>query len=501
MLPLVSSDDAEAHRHALGAEVRDFHRLVVFVDDESRPGRRPGTNRPLASDTVAVTLISSTPLLKRKPCSSSGRTGALLRLLSMRRHHDCGDDGGDDQRKSGHTDIGMGQAAGVSYHVLSSHFCHDDRRAGRRDRRSGSSRGTGRSGLRAGTVTTNARFAARPQHRRVDDGAAAADEAAIVLEQEHDRGDAVQRRARCRIADDAANGQSIAVAVVTRAPRARAALSLARLLAVPVPRVAPDSLRTVASPPGAARDDRERGHAAKDHGGRRPPRWRIGEPGAGVLPRRKQVSSGCRRERDCASGSSWIAAASAATRASRAPPLVARTSTRRRSSRPPAQSTISATSNRTSSEFELHRHLDDDVHGAPCRRAGAKRHCRTACTARSFSPPARPRRILISPTAAVAAHDDFEHDLAAESALPRVLGVVGASPRAADAAVRCRCRAGTGRRRCRRPIPVRRRRRRPRRGRCRCQFLRRRPCRGRGCRFPRRLLQDTRPDFACRPAR
>src|SRR5471032_2217463 len=38
---------------------------------------RPGTKRPLASDTVAVTLISSTPLLKRKPCvSPSGRTGA-----------------------------------------------------------------------------------------------------------------------------------------------------------------------------------------------------------------------------------------------------------------------------------------------------------------------------------------------------------------------------------------------------------------------------------------
>ena len=34
MLPLVSSDDAEADRHALGAEVRDRLRLVVFVDEE-----------------------------------------------------------------------------------------------------------------------------------------------------------------------------------------------------------------------------------------------------------------------------------------------------------------------------------------------------------------------------------------------------------------------------------------------------------------------------------
>ena len=34
MLPLVSSDDAEADRRALGAEVRDLDGLVVLVDEE-----------------------------------------------------------------------------------------------------------------------------------------------------------------------------------------------------------------------------------------------------------------------------------------------------------------------------------------------------------------------------------------------------------------------------------------------------------------------------------
>ncbi len=34
MLPLVSSDDSETHRDALGTEVRDLDRLVVLVDEE-----------------------------------------------------------------------------------------------------------------------------------------------------------------------------------------------------------------------------------------------------------------------------------------------------------------------------------------------------------------------------------------------------------------------------------------------------------------------------------
>src|SRR5436190_6412226 len=36
--------------------------------------------------------------------------------------------------------------------------------------------------------------------------------------------------------------------------------------------------------------------------------------------------------------------------------------------------------------------------GAPWRRAGEKRHCRTACAARSFNPPPSPRTTLTSPT-------------------------------------------------------------------------------------------------------
>ena len=54
----------KAHRHALGAEVRDRLPHVVFVDDEVVLAEA-GDERPVESDTVAVTLISSTPLLKR----------------------------------------------------------------------------------------------------------------------------------------------------------------------------------------------------------------------------------------------------------------------------------------------------------------------------------------------------------------------------------------------------------------------------------------------------
>ena len=64
MLPLVSSamPRLTGTRSALKCVTVD--RLVVFVDEEVFLAQ-PGTNRPFASDTVAVTLISSTPLLKR----------------------------------------------------------------------------------------------------------------------------------------------------------------------------------------------------------------------------------------------------------------------------------------------------------------------------------------------------------------------------------------------------------------------------------------------------
>ena len=78
--------------------------------------------------------------------------------------------------------------------------------------------------------------------------------------------------------------------------------------------------------------------------------------------------------------------------------------------------------------------------GAPLSRAGEKRHCRTACTARSSRPDPRRRRTAHVADAAVAAHDDLEHDLAGDVLPPGRVGVVGAhfldQPRRADAAAR-----------------------------------------------------------------
>ena len=54
MLPLVSSSDAEADRHALAAEVRDLLPLAVLVDGEVLLAQA-GDEAAVASVTVAVT--------------------------------------------------------------------------------------------------------------------------------------------------------------------------------------------------------------------------------------------------------------------------------------------------------------------------------------------------------------------------------------------------------------------------------------------------------------
>ena len=69
MLPLVSSAMPRLTGHAFVVEMSDFLRLAVFIDGEVFLPE-PDTNRPSPSVTVAVTLISSTPLLKlTPPCS------------------------------------------------------------------------------------------------------------------------------------------------------------------------------------------------------------------------------------------------------------------------------------------------------------------------------------------------------------------------------------------------------------------------------------------------
>ena len=66
-----------------------------------------------------------------------------------------------------------------------------------------------------GTVTTKIDSAPGRSVGGFDRDAAARQESAIAVEEEHDRGEPIHGRARWRIAHDAANGQSIAVAFVT----------------------------------------------------------------------------------------------------------------------------------------------------------------------------------------------------------------------------------------------------------------------------------------------
>ena len=109
-------------------------------------------------------------------------------------------------------------------------------------------------------------------------------------------------------------------------------------------------------------------------------------------------------------------------------------------------------------------------------RAGEKRHCRTACTARSFKPGRQPAQNLDVADGAVAAHDDLELDFTRDVGAACFVGVVrlhfaqqawrldaaaGAVRTAAGAAARSVANAG-----CRRL----------RRVRCRVPSRRRRPC-------------------------
>ena len=66
MLPLVSTTKPRLTGTRSALEVRDLDRLVVLVDDEVFLPEF-GTKRPERSVTVTLTLISSTPLLNRKP--------------------------------------------------------------------------------------------------------------------------------------------------------------------------------------------------------------------------------------------------------------------------------------------------------------------------------------------------------------------------------------------------------------------------------------------------
>ena len=122
--------------------------------------------------------------------------------------------------------------------------------------------------------------------------------------------------------------------------------------------------------------------------------------------------------------------------------------------------------------------------GCPSRVAGAKRHCRTAAMARSFSPLGRPLTSFDVAHRSVAAHDDLQHDFAFEVPPARLFGVAGLHFSQESAAARCRCRVDRGRRPSRRLIRrrCRTRRRLPRP--VPCPIPRRRRLPGRGSRFP-----------------
>src|ERR1043166_497986 len=149
----------------------------------------PGTNRPFASDTVAVTLISSTPLLNRKLCSLAGgccacdvtaavtaiatiTRKATLRVMTLVHMRDHG-------------------AVGAEADAIAHGF------RGPRN------------------VDEERRFAAAEQRRVVDRRASAGDEAAVGVEQEDHDHQSIESRADSRIPDDAAHDQVIAVAFLS----------------------------------------------------------------------------------------------------------------------------------------------------------------------------------------------------------------------------------------------------------------------------------------------
>src|SRR5471030_1959555 len=165
---------------------------------------RPGTKRPLASDTVAVTLISSTPLLKRKPCvSPSGRTGAGAGV--------CGCCACSETTSS---------ATAAHFRLLTSDF-----------RlltfmpfvqvRNHALVGPEAYAVLADVVDARhgddeRRFAAGPQRRRFHGGVSAGEIPAVGREEHHHRVQPIHPRARLRVADYAAHGQLIADAFVSK---------------------------------------------------------------------------------------------------------------------------------------------------------------------------------------------------------------------------------------------------------------------------------------------
>ena len=142
------------------------YRLVVFVDDEvvlPQAGDEP----PLASDTVAVTLISSTPLLKRKPGSSPRASPAAAAAAAAA--------AADDQRRRASA-ASSTTARVMATHDLHSFACTLASIDVRHDRSSVRKLTRYRPTRRARDGDDEGRFAARPQRRRLNDGAAAASE-------------------------------------------------------------------------------------------------------------------------------------------------------------------------------------------------------------------------------------------------------------------------------------------------------------------------------------
>src|SRR5206468_4277491 len=92
----------QADRDPLRAEVRDFHRLIVFVDEKVvSPKTWHESSARIGYGRGHVDQLDAAP--ETKALLVARPYGRLLRLLSMRRHHNRGDDHGDDQR-AGHTE-------------------------------------------------------------------------------------------------------------------------------------------------------------------------------------------------------------------------------------------------------------------------------------------------------------------------------------------------------------------------------------------------------------
>src|SRR5580765_3352808 len=142
--------------------------------------RRPGTNRPLASETVAVTLISSTPLLKRNDdaggcagvCCGGGCCAAIVTT-----------------DVSAAAAISAARRAPVGASACA--FVHMGHDACFRSETDAISRDVPCAGDRQ----LKRRVAARRERPRVDRAASAPEKSAVAIEHEYDRRHAVDARA------------------------------------------------------------------------------------------------------------------------------------------------------------------------------------------------------------------------------------------------------------------------------------------------------------------